>query len=714
MQKSFLGFVFRKYILALLLVMISSLLAQAQDPVPFKLFFVNDGGVINQSDMLVRNSDRGGRNIVYIKNGGTFSIRLTNGFVRWAEGRQYPGARGNGNLIENIGINRRADFAFQDNSNKELIFDPDVEPYIVPSLGDVEIDLTQNRSARLPAGVTLDSISSVGEGFYTWKIRSDADLLRALSMQGSAQIALEAFLINDLPTAQKRLNIGVTPIAHSFVQSYTTNHQFSMTGAQLLALAREQSSLITNPKDFVIGMYGRGWGTAAGTLYSDYYGPAGSSGAKPAARLITFIRVIDARPASPPPVEMVRVQISAEPGGSVQIEGKTQLSESYPKGTQVTVLATASDGYQFEGWYQGATRVSGALSYPFTLSSDVTLLAKFRKKVYTVSAVLDPASGGQITAPSSIEHGQRFTVGVRLNEGYEIDRWLINDADISHTGTAYEVPAHLSVQDLRIKVLLKKKQVTLSIQVQGSGEVLIDGVQALSKRVDYGSRVRLKAVAAEGSAFEHWLRGSGEVVGAGETSITLTESETIKAVFRRLEVQEGVATPRLLVGQSEALISWQAGTARSWSFRLLDASSNATLQELSLESPRVELTGLTPGKVYRYQIVARVEGKLPSSALEQSFTMASHVEESIAPYLLGVDKLRAGEVFDLIWLDLSAEERALPGFGYEVLWQTATELSVLPFVEPNAKIKAIRVPTTEGKLVLRLKSRDTLVRELYF
>lgn len=699
-------------VVAIVLVMISSLTAQAQDePAPFKLFFVNDGGVINQSDLVNIDSFRMGKNVVYVKNGGKFSLRLANGFSRWAEGANYPGAVVNGNLIENIGIARSPEFRFYNSKEEFLTRDMDVEPYIVPSLGAVEIDRTQNRSARLPDKVTLDSISTLGEGFYTWRIESDRDL-RELKMQGQ-NMTIGAFLINAHPSAENRLEPGETPR----VVVHNREGSFSITGPALLELAGKNTNIITNPKDFVIYLYGDAHGTARGTLYAYYYGTSPRSGSKLASRLTTFIRVIDARPASPPPVEMARVQISAETGGSVQIQGKTQLSESYPKGTQVTVLATASDGYQFEGWYQGASRVSESLSYPFTLSSDVTLLAKFRKKVYTVHAVLDPASGGQITAPSSIEHGKRFTVQVGLNEGYEIDRWLINDADISHTGTSYEVPAHLSVQDLRIKVLLKKKQVDLTIQVQGSGQVLIDGVQALSKRVDYGTALEIKAIAQDGWRFDRWDGAAGSDLQADQIQqrITLRANASIKAIFTKLDVQERVVNPRLLYGQRDALITWPAGSATSWVFKLIDSASNSVLQELNLQVPRVEFDNLNPGTIYKYQIIAKVNGKLPSDALEGSFvTEAFSAIDGLAPYFVGADQIALGQVFDLIWVDLASADRELPGFNYEVYWQTETQTTALPFISPAAKIKSVRIPATRGTLVVKIKAGQTLIREIYF
>lgn len=71
--------------------------------------------------------------------------------------------------------------------------------------------------------------------------------------------------------------------------------------------------------------------------------------------------------------DMVQITVSADPadGGTVSGGGRKTL------GSSVTVVATPEEDYEFNGWYNGATRVSQDASYTFAASAPVSLVAKF-------------------------------------------------------------------------------------------------------------------------------------------------------------------------------------------------------------------------------------------------------------------------------------------------------------------------------------------------
>ena len=73
--------------------------------------------------------------------------------------------------------------------------------------------------------------------------------------------------------------------------------------------------------------------------------------------------------------ETFTVSVTAENG---EVEG----TGTYAVGTQVTLTATAVNGYVFVGWFSAEnTEVSKANSYTFTMGSeDVALIAKFQKQ----------------------------------------------------------------------------------------------------------------------------------------------------------------------------------------------------------------------------------------------------------------------------------------------------------------------------------------------
>ena len=55
-------------------------------------------------------------------------------------------------------------------------------------------------------------------------------------------------------------------------------------------------------------------------------------------------------------------------------------AKSIDIGSKITVTAKVNTGYEFAGWYQGNKKVSGLLSYTFTVTGNTTLTAKFQKK----------------------------------------------------------------------------------------------------------------------------------------------------------------------------------------------------------------------------------------------------------------------------------------------------------------------------------------------
>ena len=73
------------------------------------------------------------------------------------------------------------------------------------------------------------------------------------------------------------------------------------------------------------------------------------------------------------PVE-VTVKADPEQGGTVTGEG------TYYAGKDVTVTATAKEGYEFVGWYENDDEVSAEASYTFEAEEDTTLVAKFKVK----------------------------------------------------------------------------------------------------------------------------------------------------------------------------------------------------------------------------------------------------------------------------------------------------------------------------------------------
>lgn len=80
-----------------------------------------------------------------------------------------------------------------------------------------------------------------------------------------------------------------------------------------------------------------------------------------------------------PTNNQVMVYITAGNGGSVSCNKFSGNRGAVDKGTEVTLTATATSGYTFDGWYTNGTntRVSTSASYTFTANEQTDLIARF-------------------------------------------------------------------------------------------------------------------------------------------------------------------------------------------------------------------------------------------------------------------------------------------------------------------------------------------------
>ncbi len=73
--------------------------------------------------------------------------------------------------------------------------------------------------------------------------------------------------------------------------------------------------------------------------------------------------------------ELLSVTATAQEGGSV-----SGLPASVYSGDRIDLTATADEGYAFDGWYNGETKVSDAAAYSFIAYKDIALTAKFKAR----------------------------------------------------------------------------------------------------------------------------------------------------------------------------------------------------------------------------------------------------------------------------------------------------------------------------------------------
>ena len=107
--------------------------------------------------------------------------------------------------------------------------------------------------------------------------------------------------------------------------------------------------------------------------------------------------------------------VSAAEGGTVSTEGGT-----YDEGTEVTIIATPSEGYRFTGW-EGNTSTEESLT--ITLNSDQTLQALFELiPIYTLTVTT--SEGGTVsTEGGEYEEGTEVEITASAYYGYIFNGW---------------------------------------------------------------------------------------------------------------------------------------------------------------------------------------------------------------------------------------------------------------------------------------------------
>ena len=123
------------------------------------------------------------------------------------------------------------------------------------------------------------------------------------------------------------------------------------------------------------------------------------------------------------------VTATAETGGSVS--GGGEVAE----GSSITLTAAANEGYTFDGWYDGETKVCDATEFTVeNITADKTYTAKFTKNIvyYTISAEVG-AGGGSVSGGGEVAEGSSITLTAAANDGYTFDGWYDGETKVCDT-----------------------------------------------------------------------------------------------------------------------------------------------------------------------------------------------------------------------------------------------------------------------------------------
>ena len=627
--------------------------------------------------------------IVYLQNGGSLDLQFP-------DGQKHQ-----------VGLGKHS---FTYNNGEDMYIDVRVVPYAVPYLGGLRL-----QGAVSDDNVHLEKTVSE-EDFFTYTITSDASLMKTIKInpQGGHEIdgnlGIHAALTQKFPESGYKYAIR-------FPVEQERSFAAGVSVKSLRDMAVQQG---LNPNDFVlqIGLdaeYG-------GIIFSEVY--------RDQARLTkktTFLRIIDKRPQ----IKKVTLttQISPVGAGSVLINGASQSSIQVDQGTQVRLEArVARQEYVFDHWADAAGKSLGTDSQlSYVVSNDQMITAVFKKKAEekcTLTVKVEPEHVGKVLLDGKDQSSVTVRKGthVRLkaevvDQNYEFRGWKTAGQVSLGKQNPFDYP--VAETETVIATFEKKAEekctLTVKVSLEHVGKVLLDGKDQSSVTVRKGTHVRLKAeVVDQNYEFRGWKTAGQVSLGKQNPfDYPVAETETVIAIFEKKASTPQVGPVEINFGQREALLTWASGSATSWIVKVYQGEQVVFDQEI--QTSQLMLVGLKPGEHYRYEIVAKMSGKLPSQAVQGSFrTDQFDVNDLLTPHLKNFSKLERNKSFPIILLDVDPrdfpQEMSLEAYSLD-----EREVKSSLTLRNDGKIYWMILPEGNAKtLVFLLKSGSEVRYELIY
>ena len=232
---------------------------------------------------------------------------------------------------------------------------------------------------------------------------------------------------------------------------WTVNGQTVSTDAQLTFNVTKDSTFVAT---FTTNEYTITYMDGNTQLYVETlaYGANVPAYADPEKECFEFIGWNETIPATMPANNVVlyaqwndiyyNVTVSADPnnGGTVTItpdpvNGTTAANSGYVCNTQVTLTATANEGYTFTGWTVNGQTVSTDAQLTFNVTRDSAFVATFTINTYTITATANPQAGGNVTGGGEVLYGAEVTLTATPAANYLFTNWTSGGQQVSTEAT---------------------------------------------------------------------------------------------------------------------------------------------------------------------------------------------------------------------------------------------------------------------------------------
>ena len=226
----------------------------------------------------------------------------------------------------------------------------------------------------------------------------------------------------------------------------------------------------------------------------------------------------------------------------------SKTSETVSWGANATgCTATVTTGYTFDGWYNGATRVSTSLTYaPTAVESNLTLTAQANINSYTVSPsayyrttdgtgdYTAGTTGGTVSGGGSVNHGGSITVTASAAAGYKFDGWYSAGAS---GGTLLSSSASYAVSGVTASMTVYARFTRIYYTITYSAGDYVESLSRTTERVAHGANAAGSTMTVNGTTAQYsygvdgWYSGSTRVTSSATyapTGVTADATYTPK------------------------------------------------------------------------------------------------------------------------------------------------------------------------------------------
>jgi hypothetical protein len=212
-------------------------------------------------------------------------------------------------------------------------------------------------------------------------------------------------------------------------------------------------------------------------------------------------------------VQTFSIALEASTGGTVSGQG------TFNSGSNNTVIATPSSGYNFVSWTENGAIVSTSASYTFTVNSPRSLKANFVIKTFAIT--LETSTGGTVSGQGTFNYGASNTITATSNEGYNFVSWTENGTVVS-SSASYTFTVN-STRSLKANFAIKTFAITLETSTGGT----VSGQGTFN----YGTNNTVTATPNEGYDFVGWTENGVIVSTSASYTFTVNSTRSLKANF---------------------------------------------------------------------------------------------------------------------------------------------------------------------------------------